>query len=375
MNKYTWDLEYLLKKKKELIEKVAIYESSLATYNALIACYNKRITHPNKEFQDDLDDNENELFIEEFIEKILPDTNPEALEMLLQTKDLFLQYKWENNTTDFSPCYLNNEQLIEYTISLIDKIPHKTFVNQIKSCVNPNRKLLHIKHSNKLSTNYYGLSFVDFSQRRPYGLVARENNTNDIITLAHELFHMVIKKNLNPLSMNSYNYVYDEVEGYLANFIIRDLLKEEQYPKEELDFIDTQDLWRTGWTVHDSFITNAILTCTDERYKFKLQDVNQYLKEENLKVRLTKQTKNAYFHDKFNEEIVYSFSYLVALDLYELYKQDPEKAIYHLYCLKVLTGQNIEKELDVIDATFHKDDYKNLENKCNQLLKKKTTKK
>ena len=375
MSQYNWDLDYLLKKKKELIDMIEIYESSLATYNSLIACYDKRFQASNLELKDSLDDNCHDLSIEQFIEEILVDTNPKALEMLLQTKDLFLKYKWENKEMNFSPCYLNNDQLIEFTISLIDKIPHKTFVNEIKSCVIPSRNLLHIKHRNKLSTNYYGISFVDFSSQRPYGLIARENTTNDIVTLAHELFHMVIKKDINPLTVTANNSIYDEIEGYLANFIINDHLKQENYSNEEIDCIDTLDLWKIGWAVHDTFITNAILTFVDDKYKFKLKDVNNYLKEENLKVRITKDNKNAFFYDKFNEDITYGFSYLVALDLYELYKKDPEKSIYHLYCIKALTGENIEKELDAMDATFHQDGYQNLENKCNQLLKKRTIKK
>lgn len=374
MDKYTWDLNYLINKRDELQKKVEVFSNSLATYNALIASFDKRISNSCYEYKDDLDGISNDIDIESFIEDILPDTNPEALEMLLQTKDVFTQYKLTTEKLEYSPCYLNNKQLIDYTTSLIDKIPHKEFVKSIKSCVIPKKHLLHIKHRSKLSTDYYGISFVDFSQKRPYGLIARENNINDIITLAHELFHMVIKKDLHPSNIMSSNAIYDEIEGYMANFIIKDLLKKD-YSSKEMDYIDALDLWKTGCTVYDMFITTALLNSIDEKYKVQLGKVNEYLKKENFKFQVTKQNMGAFFFDTFNEDLNYGFSYLVALDLYNLYKTDPEKAINNLYNIKNFTGKNIEDELKSINCTFYEDNHQNLEAKCNLLLKKKTTKK
>lgn len=375
MNKYNWNLNYLLKKRQELEEKVAIYESSLATYKALIASYDKRIKSSSYEYKDDLDGIENEMDINEFVEEILPDTNPKALEMLLYTKNLFQRYSWKYEPISYSPCYLNNKQLVDYTISLIEKVPNKGLVDDIKSFVIPTKNLLHIKHKDKLSTNYGGVTFIDFSTRKPYCLIARENNTNDIIALAHELFHMAIKNRANINNINGPNTIYDEIEGYMADFIMQNLLKEEGIQEKEIDFMDTEDLWKTGITAQDFFITNAILAYSDDNYKVRLGDLNQFLKEENFKFKITKKNIDAFFYDKFNEDLAYAFSYLAAVDLYELYKIDPEKAIYHLYCTNQFNGLSIEKELKSIDVTFYEDGYKNLENKCNKLLKKKTTKK
>lgn len=374
MNKYSWDLNYLIKKRDELQKKVNIYESSLATYNALIACFDKRITGSGYAYKDELDGISNDIDVESFIEKILPNTNPAALEFLLQTKDIFMKYKLKGEKIKNSPCYLTNKQLIDYTISLIEQIPHVEFTKSIKSCVIPKRHLLHIKHKKKLSTNYYGISFVDFSQKRPYGLIARENNINDIVTLAHELFHMVIKKDLSSSNIKSSADIYDEIEGYMANFIIKDLLKQD-YPPTEMDCIDAQDLWKTGWAVYDMFVTTALLNFTDDNYKISLEKVNEYLKKEKLNFKITKKNMNAFFFDTFNDDLNYGFSYLAALDLYNLYKMDPEKAINHLYSIKNFTGKNIETELKSIDCTFYEDGYQSLDKKCNQLLKKKTTKK
>lgn len=375
MNKYSWDLNYLIKKRDELQRKVDIYESSLATYDALIASFDKRIKGCNCGYKDDIDGISTDMNIKDFVDEILPHTNPYALEMLLQTKDIFLQYKWMTEELKYSPCYLNNKQLVDYTVSLINQIPHENFVKSIKSCVMPKRNLLHIKHANKLSTNYEGLSFVDFSQKRPYGLIARQNNVNDIITLAHELFHMVIKKDQDPSSITYANYIYDEIEGYLANFIARDFLLEEKYPQKEMNLSDAQDLLKTEWTVYDAFITTSLVNFADETYKVPLGTANNYLKQEGIKFKITKNNINGFFYSSFNEELHYAFSYLAALDLYKLYKSDPEKAINHLYTIKNFKGENIEKELESIDVTFTQDGYQNLQEKCNQLLKKKTTKK
>ena len=142
-----------------------------------------------------------------------------------------------------------------------------------------------------------------------------------------------------------------------------------------MEYLDTQDLWKTGWTVYDTFITTCLLNFMDEKNKIPLGKVNEYLKNDNFKFKITKKNMDAFFFNTFNEDITYAFSYLAALDLYNLYKADPEKAINHLYNIKNFTGKNIEIELKSIDCTFYEDEYQNLDAKCNQLLKKKTTKK
>lgn len=374
MNKYTWDLNYLIRKRNELQKNVEILSNSLTTYNALIASFDIKIKGSCYEYKNELDGISSDVDVESFVEEILPDTNPDALEMLLQTKDVFMQYKYPEKKEKFSSCYLNNQQLIEYTMSLIEQIPHREFVESIKSCVIPKKHLLHIKHRSKLSTDYYGITFVDFLQKRPYGLIARENNINDIITLAHELFHMVIKKDLHPSNIMSSNSIYDEIEGYLANFIIKDLLKKD-YSTKEMDYIETTDLWKTRCTIYDIFITTVLLNFMDERYKIPLGKVNEFLKNEKFKFKVTKQNMNAFFFDTFNEDLNYSLSYLAALDLHNLYKIDPEKVINNLYKIKNFTGKNIPDELKSIDCTFYEDEYQNLNTKCKQLLIKKTTKK
>ena len=78
---------------------------------------------------------------------------------------------------------------------------------------------------------------------------------------------------------------------------------------------------------------------------------------------------------ELSNDIDYTISYLTALDLFNKYQEDPEKALSYLKLIPQLTGDNPKKDLASIESTFFEDGYQNLEEKCNQLLKKKTTKK
>ena len=189
MKEYEWDLRYLKKVRDELEEKVKLYENTLATYQALIDSFDKRVT--SYDFLDDY----KEVSIKDFISTILSETNNSELDLLLKSRQVLNKYNSTIEDVNMSPLYLNNQELVDYTMELIKNIPHKKFVEEIKSLTCKERNLLHIKHNSKLSTSCHGLTFIDFKNHLPYGLVARENSIQDVITLGHELFHIVIRKN------------------------------------------------------------------------------------------------------------------------------------------------------------------------------------
>ena len=108
-------------------------------------------------------------------------------------------------------------------------------------------------------------------------------------------------------------------------------------------------------------VRNGILECIGENNKIRLHKLNKY---------------NSFFKiptvDKLNDLIpyldtpqedlmTYSLSYLVALDLYQIYKRDREFAFYLIKCIRYLKEEDdIWSLLIRNDITFFQDDYKNL---------------
>lgn len=386
MKKFEWDLNYLLKREKELKEKLdltsqetKLYEEVLSTYKELIINYNNRMNDIRLiNCKDKCDyyyeDNEDEkITIEEFEDEILSFVNKDQLNILLQSISLLRKYSNKINPLELEPYYYGNDELIDYTISLLEKIPNKQLVKKLKELSNPKNKLLHIKHECKIPLKYYGLTLIDTERHIPYGIISRKNTIQDIITSGHELFHMALRENEDPFFLESMKTIYTETEGYFANLLFTDLLKQEGFSSLGLDFLDSYDLFRNKYIIEDSFITISALSNFKNDGKINFDKLNKYLKNFDITPMINENNFEGYLRNDFEIDLNYAFSYLVALDLFNLYKNDPEKAINNLLYVPNLLGENITKDLKSIDVTFHEDGYQNLNHQCEKLLIKTTS--
>ncbi len=393
MEKFEWDLGFLLKREKELEEKLKstsnltnkelkLYQEVLSTYKELISNYNNIIHYTRLTNCDDYDDyyyeddeTEDILSIEEFENEILSYANPNELNILLPSISVLSNYSNKINPVDLEPYYFGNQDLVDYTISLLEKIPNQYIVQKFKELSNPKNKLLHIKHEYKIPLKYYGLTFVDTEKHIPYGIISRKNTIQDIITSGHELFHMVLREKEKPFFVESGKTIYTETEGYFANMLFCELLKQEGFSSFGLDFLDSYDLFKNKYIIQDSFITISALSNFKKLESIDFDKLDNYLREYNINSPINEINFQGYLRTDFVVDLNYAFSYLVALDLFSLYKKDPEKAINNLLNIPTLLGENIEKELKSIDVTFHEDGYQNLNNQCQKLLTKTTSSK
>jgi len=371
MNKYTLDINELIKKRDELQEKVNLYEGALETYQTLIDSYDARVQN----HRDDLLEDDEEISILEFIEDILPYTNPTSIELLLKAKDIVINYQNIIKHINLKPLYLNNQQLVDYTMSLISQIPNKKMVDEINSLIKSENNLLHIKHRKKLPTDFFGFSVVNYIDHIPYGVISRENTIQDVITLCHEMFHMVLNKD-KPLDLLTHKHdLYTEAEGYLSNLICYDLLTKDHYDEKEITFIRSWDLVKNTTSIINTFVTYTLLGYLKEDDTIRLRDAKKKLKEENVLVKINSKNYKSYFRDSYLSDVNNAFSYLCALDIYNKYQQVPDKAMHNLYTISNSKGTDIITELNQAEITFHQDGYQNLDKECKTLLKKKTTSK
>lgn len=369
MGKFQWDIKLLLEKEKELEQKVSLYEEVLATYRQMILNYDSSLVS----FQERDDDYSSQSIIKNFKENILPNVDPIQMSSLSNALNITKKYDTKLSPNNFSECYLNNKELVEVSIHLFEKIPHKYFVQKAKFFADPKNQLLHIEHQSKTVTPCPGLTFVDTDKHISYGLISRRNTSLDIITLFHELFHMNIRKNTPPLFENENQSLYDETEGYLANLIIYDLMKNENlYEEDALSFIKF-NLNRNVTTFTDAFIIESIFSKFEKENQVDFKSLNKYLKAHDINTPINNKNLLGFLQEDFKNDVDDAFSYLTALDLYDLYKKAPEKAINNLFLLPTLQGNNIQKDLENIGVTFYQDGYQNLNKQCKRLLKRKTT--
>lgn len=377
MKAFEWNLDLLLKKEKELNEKVNLYQEELAVYRALINNYSIDICdsrkNSDKYFENDIEEHVNCFSLDDFIENVFCNSNMTQLKLLNKSMHILKNYHYKYNHRILTPCYLNNSELVNYVVYLAHKIPNEQFISTFKNFTDQEKHLLHIKHHEKLPTGNRGLTFVDTEKHIPYGLVARENTVHDIVTLGHELFHMVVRRNEAPFFLDSTKTIYTETEGYFATMLFGDLLIEEQYPKGDIFFLNSYDLKSVADSINDIFVTVTALDTINNDGKINFNALRNLLMKYNITNPINKKNFKGYLSNFFNDDANDAFSYLVALDLYYLYKKDPEKSLYNVLKIPDLEGQNIEKDLESINVTFFEDGYQNLDSHCKQLLKRRTT--
>ena len=95
------------------------------------------------------------------------------------------------------------------------------------------------------------------------------------------------------------------------------------------------------------------------------------MKKHGIETPISKENVRFLLYPEFREDLDSSSSYLVALDLYKQYQEDPERTIDSLYSIPLLGGEHVYQELEKIGVTFFEDGYQNLDNQCKKLLKEK----
>lgn len=338
MKKFVWDIEKIREIQKSLdnseIKKNSnLYEELKEVYKILLSSYKK---NNYNDFQ--LDEYLPSNFKEYFLEEILPFINMEALLILEKIKPKIKNCKPFQQACYEAKIKFNNEELFEIISMFFKSIPNKELYNSFLELTDYKKGLINIQYV-KDSNNCHGFCIVDSYNHIPYINVLRNNTALDLAALFHEIFHMIVRCNETPNHINSKSTIYDEVEGYFSNLLICDLAIQNGFENRYFDFITTNDLLSSILSLQYidgtiSFIKNIENNPNIDEF------VNPYI----------------------GEDISTAFSYLCALDFYNLYKNDPEGTINNILKLASLKGENIQDELSNIGISFFDDNCTNLKN-------------
>jgi len=366
MKQYRWDIDSLLKYRATYEKLGEEFDVVWDTYNSLIQNYYIKM-NSNLYLDDDFSPADLELDLVTFKDRFYNLTNPEAINLLVNAYRTIKDYKKKLQPVTFSTFPLNERELLDITTSLFKEIGHNDLYNKFLHIVNPSNGLLHIDYYKKLIETDLGSTYIDDVNHISYGLVARRNSVQDVITLAHEAFHMITRQ--NEVNFDGYKNIYMEVEGYFANFLFRDLINRRSINTQDLQAFDMFDLTSTLFSIEDVIITKYIME-NHKNGKVDFKGLEHSLKENGIYDNINYTNYQGFITTGFEKTLYHGISYLVALDLYEFYKKEPELAINTVLDISKLTGKNPMEELEKINVTFFEDGYQNLNNKCKKLLKK-----
>lgn len=363
MANYEWDLEKLIKEREEIRQKLDEYTELFDRYSDMIKNANIKIALNSKIINIT---SGIRLLKKQFYDTIAPNRLELVIPSINVAKDYFMPFI----ESHFSTLPLSHDELIEETRQLFAQLPNKDFLNSFDYFTNPRNQLLHIKYHTKLLTDCHGLSYVEPFKQICYGLIARHNTIEDIITVGHELFHMILREKEPPLFNYSSKAVYEETEGYFANLIFCNMLmQDKKYNPNEIEQISTIDLQSTIDSIICTFIAENSISMIDERGNIDYQKLNSLLQQHKIKIPVKKENIDYFISSSLEENVNQSISFFIALDLYHEWLKDPEKAFEHLMQIPNLEGENPKYDLEQIGVTFFEDGYKNLESHCKKLLR------
>ncbi len=283
-------------------------------------------------------------------------------------KDYFLidllVYSWpiiqpfHEDESELTTIICNNQQLIQKTESFLKKYTTPNIYQQYLTFKQQNPHYLQIKKDN-WDLGYSGLTYIDYILKKKYVLLLRSNTFYDLVTLPHELFHVLFDDFNHYLTLHNQIYYSHEVEGSFANFLAIDFY-EQTLPEISLEAAKTF-LSNYKDNIYSLIIGSSYLQAINFKKQFRLNKFNKILNFWNAPIPTSIAEIKNYMSSNCGKIINYALSYLASLDLFEIYKKDPEFAFYLLGNIRYsLKEDNILKILRRNHITFMDDNFTNL---------------
>ena len=200
------------------------------------------------------------------------------------------------------------------------------------------------------------MTYIDYILKKKYVLLLRSNTVYDLITLPHELFHVLFNDFDHYLTFHNQIYYSQEVEGSFADFLAIDFYKQ-KLPEISLE---AAKIYLSNYkdNIYSLMIGSSYLQSINLKKQFRL---NKILNLWNAPIPTSIAEIKNYMSDSCGEIINYALSYSASLDLFEIYKKDPEFAFYLLGNIRYsLKEDNILKIFRRNHITFMDDDFTNL---------------
>lgn len=327
------------------VEEIRHIKDIIALYQVMMTNISKNASYNTSNTLEDIKyDNFNDLF------DALSDLSINPIIKLLM-----------NAYTDLAKCDLssylinienNNDSLIRITDEFMKEYLPLEYYKKYEEVKSTN---LHIQYKSSLAT---GETYIDDISKEKYILINRSNEALDTITIPHEYFHCIFN-DFTSYKISENNLAYTkEVEGSLANLLFIDFMNKrnktiaENLDKDFLAYFEIRSL--------------AIMTAAYRIYKLDKENIIGFKKYRRIfKNYMIDTITDDELMDLIGSEnsddiIGYNLSNLIAIDLFYIYKKDPEFALYLLSNIRSYrTDDNILSILRRNNLTFMDDNLSN----------------
>lgn len=363
MKKYKWDL-YELKLYYEAMQEA--YEvnddedvkysinSMIEMYRMMLNIFNKRKGF--KEFDDNLESCSLDDLIDETLDFYTYD-KLDIINAVIQAFKVVRKYDITDDLTD-DKIAITNEQIVSVTKDFFKKMTPIYIEEKFDKIIN-SHNVLNISYS-KSNSDYAGITVIDPLLKKKYIHINRTNHLSDLIILPHEAFHYIFLSDKAGI-IDSYNSLFlSEVEGCLANTLFGEYYKNNATENNNF-FIDYYKFVFKD-EIAELFIRHALIDSLKENKSIRLNKINKVMSYYGGTPFENRDKIKEYLEMPQEVNMKYAISFLVAIDLYNIYKYDQDKCFYLLKNIKYhIKEDNILRLLRNNEITFMDDGYKNLE--------------
>ncbi len=263
--------------------------------------------------------------------------------------------------SEFQKTVKSDKELVSNVLEVLRKV-NKDFARFAEDTLyGSNRivELLSIPDEDYEMIPELGTCYMDTLLPHPFAIIYRNQTILEFNTLGHELGHLYKEQFLT--TQKEENPYFLELEGYFIELIMNDFAQSYGYSKE-----DTLKEIQNRLHIVNNFIQDlnvqyyASKFAKYKPYYLSIPKLKKELEKQNIPIFINKSNVIGYIDSELDESIMMIHSFFGALDLYNLYRQDPEKAFYLLKRSFTLPTQPLQAYLKNIDATYHQDDYTNL---------------
>ena len=284
----------------------------------------------------------------------LNDSSLPLIELLLDTFEIIKNIIPQQNI-DYIVNY-NNDYLVNLTNDYLkDTLPPK-YLNRYYRLIKNNPNYLNIRYD---KTCTCGATYIDPILNKKYISFFRRNEIFDLSTIGHEVFHMIFNDNFAYTINSNPMYYTREIESAFSEFLFTDWI-------DNKTIVSSSNIRNNHFTHFQirilNFMVLKIYFDAINNNKFSKKIFNQEWKKLNYDHTLTiSDIKDLWNGENAYDNLVYSFSYVAALDLYYIHQNDPEYAFYLLDKIRsVRYSDNPIKVLRKHQLTFMDDDFSNL---------------
>lgn len=365
---YSWDFDSLRKmknellslkklKRKELTKKDLLrIDYSIDTYNFLLSFFDEFENEPDLE--KDLDD---KTFRARYFYHIHREINSKIIDSSVEAGRVFESANYKDNLQNFSYLDIDSFDVISMTREIFSRFKDKSIMDMVNDILDPNKHLLHVIEdgiSSDMNADYSGFSTRDSYNNIGYIILFKNGKIRDLYTLVHEIFHIIIKQQTIPGYFTDDKVFLSEVEGAFADLIVTDYLKEKGIYLDDAKNIELLNFDTIRHFIRNLNISHNYSNIMDGN-SFSITKINNKLEEDGYRYTVFDSDNIRFNLLSFTRDLNYSFSYLVALDLFYDYKNGSCNSLWKLRKIAKLNN-NVLGAFNSLGITFIKDDYKNL---------------